>query len=521
MATTDTAPSTNGTMPAGQPQEEPTTVEMGVGIIMPFGAWGDEAELTPNMEITLEQLEQMRKKDGQARALLRLLTLPILAALKRATWEPFDDSGQEEAEFIEQMFTLPPAAGGMTKTLNRFMAELLLGISDSYSVFEEVYWSPASGPLKGKWTLRKLARRPASTITFLVDKNGGFAGVKQRTQFQGREVNVSIPAHKVLYYAANEEENPFYGVSFFLPAYYHFDKKQKLYYIAHLAAQHRAVPGRVGTLPPGSVAAQDKTAFQKALKDYGLMMAMMLPDGFNVEELGGHLAQFPWLDIIDHHNTQMSKSVLAQFLDSDENKNALVDFSGSDAEFYMLLLDAIMEDIESRINNHTIPKFIDWNFGTGLYPAFHFGAVTDQQKQAIRDVFSTLGSATTLQVTPDFMFELERKLAEVLDLELDYDELQAEFEEQKKLKLEMSQAAGKAAIEAANNPQPEAPAPGQQPPPAAPVKPGKSPAKGEKISTTATEDDVLDPPLIRLSDLAAQVLEDIQAQEADDNGDVD
>ena len=49
--------------------------------------------------------------------------------------------------------------------------------------------------------------------------------------------------------AAQEEERKFYGISFFQSAFYHYDKKVKLYYTAHLAAQRAAVGTRVGTVP--------------------------------------------------------------------------------------------------------------------------------------------------------------------------------------------------------------------------------------------------------------------------------
>ena len=39
-----------------------------------------------------------------------------------------------------------------------------------------------------------------------------------------------------LYFANDEAERPFYGVSMFESAFYHYDKKTKLYYIAHQRA---------------------------------------------------------------------------------------------------------------------------------------------------------------------------------------------------------------------------------------------------------------------------------------------
>ena len=49
---------------------------------------------------TVRQLGTMRRLDGHARALYRLLTLPIRASLTTAVFTPAND-GEEEAEFIE------------------------------------------------------------------------------------------------------------------------------------------------------------------------------------------------------------------------------------------------------------------------------------------------------------------------------------------------------------------------------------------------------------------------------------
>ena len=57
---------------------------------------------------TVRQLTAMRRLDGQARALFSLLTLPIRGALKDATFVPAE-GGEEEAEFIDKVFNLPPS----------------------------------------------------------------------------------------------------------------------------------------------------------------------------------------------------------------------------------------------------------------------------------------------------------------------------------------------------------------------------------------------------------------------------
>src|SRR6478735_6671656 len=224
---------------------------------------------------TVRQLIAMRRLDGQARALFSIMVLPIRAALQSATFVPAE-GGDEEAEFIDKVFNTAPSQGGMTVTFHRFMDYLLGALFEGFSAFEKVYWIPKFGPLKGKITLKKLAHRPSDTVTFVADKNGSFAGFRQRTVFAGKTVDAYIPPQYAFYFAAQETERRFYGVSFFQSAFPHYDAKVRLYYTAHLAAQRAAVGTRVGTVPPNASLGA-KREFQQALSNLAVAQWLMTP----------------------------------------------------------------------------------------------------------------------------------------------------------------------------------------------------------------------------------------------------
>lgn len=379
---------------------------------------------------TVSQLVAMRRLDGQARALYRLLTLPIRAALSKSKFIPAD-GGEAEAEFIELQFTLPPASGGMTVTFHKFMAQLLQGLFDGFAPFEQVYDYSKYGPLKGKYYLKKLGYRQPNTITVVETSDGHFDGFRQRAYVSGKTVDVLIPRERAFYFAAQEEENKYYGVSFFQSAFYHYDKKVKMYYIAHLAAQRAAVGTRVGTYPVNLSDIQ-KRSFAQNLSNLAVAQWMMVPEGTKVEMLkeGG---SFAFLDYINHHNNQMSKSILANFFDKDtgsgEGDKTLVNFGAPGDTMFILMLRAIMDDIANSINHYIIPPLIDWNFSGGKYPTFQWSELTDEQKALINNTFNTLASSET--VSPEFTRELEKKMAEDMGLEIDWDEVEAREEAEK------------------------------------------------------------------------------------------
>lgn len=587
-------------------QPKPTLMqEFGIGTDMPFsipysGPRAGSEQLYETLRPlgedqgpSVTQLEAMRRTDGQARALYRLITQPIKSALKNAkvissavadaqangiqqgvitpsslplsqlaaaqkagalkgasTQQPspgqlladkapvaatleddgevvelannvdrnatptdLPDAGDEEAKFIQQMLLLPPSAGGMQISFKRVIAQMLMAIFDGFAPFELVYWVPKTGPLKGKYTLQKMAYRPANTITFLTDKNGTYAGIRQRTFFQGRTIDEKIDAENCVYYAANEEERPFYGVSYFQSAFYHYDKKVKLYYIAHLAAQRAATGTRVGTMP-ANAGATNILNFQKALADLGVAQYITLPSPEWKVDVLRDGANFDFMTYINHHNSQMSKSVLATFFDqsqgSGHGESTITSSRATNGQqamtdMFVAMLKAIMDDIADVINNQLIPKFIDWNFKTPNYPKFVWGNFTDDQSSAIRDTFDKLATAgTQSNVTPEFMRALEMFEATEMGLDIDYTAVAVrEAEEDAEQKAMQAQIAmggsgpgmvgGQAkpgmpgtapgGLGNGNNPPPAISAAGQ-PPPAGSAAAVLAKAKGSALSTS-------------------------------------
>lgn len=418
-----------------KPTKSEMNQEMGVRLTgMPFSEqFADGTFLLARTGTpTVAQLSEMRKQDGQARALFRLLTMPARAAAKRMSFIPAD-GGDKEAAFAKQLYTLPSVSGGMKTPFLRVISQMLLATVDGFAPFELVYTVPKRGPLKGKITLDKIAYRPAETVSFAVTEQGDFDGLKQRTVApSGRVIDEPIDPRYSIYYACCEEENAFYGVSYFNAAFYHYDKKIKLYYLAHLAAQHRAVGARLGKYP-ANANPNEIAAFRAALQDFGLAQSVTVPDrGWSVEDLGRSLGDFPFMDFINHHNSQMSKSVLAQFLDDQQGGSSpLVSFGGQGNDMYLVLMNVIISELETLFNDWLTPRFIDWNFKSDKYPEMKFGPFSEEQKEAIKNTFDKLASAGTgANVTRKFLLELERNMAGEMGLDIEYEKLSKALDKQ-------------------------------------------------------------------------------------------
>jgi intein-like protein with splicing domain len=333
------------------------------------------------------------------------------------------------------------------------------------------------------------------------------------TFFQGRTIDVKIPRDRAFYFANSEEERPFYGISLFESAFYHYDKKVKLYFITHLAAQRAAVGTRIGTMPPNP-AAKDKVNFVNALKNLGMTQYMVVPsEDWTVTSLTeSQGSSFDYLGLINHHNSQMSKSVLAAWFDDDTGKgkseSTLVDFGTQNDETFMMMETAIMDDIASRINQYIIPRFIDWNFGSGRYPQFKFGSLTEDQQSAVQDTFDKLAAAPPGTISSEFMLGLEKKMSKVLGLDLDYASIEQKASEDADLQRKATQASLKFQAQNPGGPPPAAPGAGQSAGGNAGGSAGKSkPSSSAKLSMRDTA----------LVGLVGDVLVDVMRERAGDD----
>lgn len=474
------------------PKRAEFNYEVGTPYYLPYVTpYKGSYQVLRNDKVTIRQLEAMRRNSGQARALFRLITQPIMSALKNATIVPAEnvEGGVEEAAFIDQMLHLPPEGGGMVISFEKVMAQMLLAVFHGFSAFEMVYWVPVKGALQGKITLRKMSYRPPETLSVLVNESSEFDGYRQRTFLQGRVVDVKIPAQNCIYYAHGEEENPFYGVSMFESAWGHYDQVSRVYYLSGLAAQRSAVGLKVGTMGPNTNSA-DRKNFEAALGNLGLSPYIMLPsESWTVQALNESGRGFDFMGYINHHLNQMSKSVLAQWFDDDtgngQNGSTAVDFSRNDDSLFIMQLQTIMQGMRAVINHQVIPQFIDWNFGTEKYPTFNWGPFTDEQRAAIAVTFNTLAAAgDNMNVSDEYMHALEQSQARAQGLPIDFDAQDAKWKAEQILKDKLSQLELVQQIKAAtyppvdpNNPPVAAPPAGGAPTKKAPVK---TPSKTNK-----------------------------------------
>ena len=136
------------------------------------------------------------------------------------------------------------------------------------------------------------------------------------------------------------------------------------------------------------------------------------------------------LPFVQHHDTQMSKAVLAQVLDIGvESTSGSFNLSNTHLDIFITNLGLIGDGIAAVLNEVLVPRLIDWNFGTGNYPKIEFVPFERDTKKFITELFHRISSSRTLNASPEFMVKLEEEMSKMIGLDIDFDNMQKRIDD--------------------------------------------------------------------------------------------
>jgi len=363
---------------------------------------------------SIDSYIQMQENDGTVRAITRLFAMPIQSTpIKILPGE--NDKG--ERDFIESVFLGSQKNGGMTTPLPFVIADMTRAIFEGYRVYEKVPQIIKEGKYAGKIGWRKLAQRDARTIDVRVDSHGGFMGVHQKATFGSNTVDVDIPKEKVILFTFQRERHPFYGESILKTAYYHYDKKHKLYYLAHKKAEIDAVGLKILKLNK-PLSGPEVVAAENAVDNIGVNTRVTLPAGFELE-VNRASSGYDVMGLIEHHDTQMVLSTLAQAMQAGtKTKYAYTYGSGisNQNEFITMMLSSIMRNIEDTLNEWAIAPLIDFNYPNPSYPKIKFQPLHSSTQNYLLDIFKAIATKDPSLLTPAYVASLSNEVAEYLGI---------------------------------------------------------------------------------------------------------
>lgn len=378
-----------------------------------IGSYDEEEKIDSR---SIDSYIQMQENDGTVRAITRLFAMPIQSTPIKIL-PGNNDHG--ERDFIETIFLKSRKEGGMTTPLPFIVADMTRAIFEGYRAYEKVPEIIIDGKYAGKIGWRKLAQRDSRTISVKVDENGGFKGVHQTATFGSKTVDVDIPPEKIILFTFQKERHPYYGESILKTAYYHYDKKHKLYYLAHKKAEVDAIGLKILKLTKPAGPAEVNAA-ETAVDSIGANTRVTLPAGFELE-VNRAGSGYDVMNLIEHHDTQIVLSTLAQAIQfGTKQKYAYTYGSGitNQNEFITMMLQSIMKSIEDTLNEWAVAPLIDWNFKNGSYPKIKLQPLKSSTEAYLLEVFKAIVTKEPGMLTAEYIATLSNHVAEYLGLEV-------------------------------------------------------------------------------------------------------
>jgi hypothetical protein len=311
----------------------------------------------------IDVYDRMRRSDAQVRGTLYAITLPIRQAkwfVEPASEKPIDI---EIAERIEKnLFT------EMIITWDDFLRQALGYLTFGFSVFEKVLAVTEDN----KILLKKLAPRLQGTIyRWRINDNGQLTGIQQYVQKgdNGRYEYIDIPVEKLALFINEQEGANFEGISVLRSAYKHWYIKDELYKID--AIGHDRWSSGIPVLgEPESANDGDRSRVATILSNLHSREKSYVhkPHGWEFEMFEKSGSNESIIKSISHHNEEIAKNVLAQFINLGTSGSGSRALGESFEELFMQSLNAVAGYVSDNMNRYVIRQLVDLNWNVTEYP---------------------------------------------------------------------------------------------------------------------------------------------------------
>lgn len=376
-----------------------------------FGGTMQQQDYNPDLQAPAcyDVYDRMRLADGQVRAGLAVVKLPIL----RAHWEvePASDSAEDKmiAEICERDLR------GMTTSFAASLRQILLHLDYGSMPFEPVWEVREDGLVH----LRKLApRMPRSILKWLVDETGGFAGIQQGAVKASGWSTVDIPADKIVLFVNEQEGSNFRGTSMLRAAYKHWFYKDGHYRIDAIANERRGVGMDIGTIKAGvDNKEQVKAGLERALVTAHAHEKMYFVEDeenftYRVDTGGARGGANAIMSTIEHHDLRILRSILAEFLNMGSQSTGSLAMHKDKSSFFLMALEATSDNIAETLTTHLLRRWVGYNWRVKEYPRMKYSRLDTRDTASIAEAVSKLVTAKAL--TPGG--KTEKELRVLMDL---------------------------------------------------------------------------------------------------------
>lgn len=333
-------------------------------------------------------LDEMRRSDATVNAALDAVKLPIMGA--DFTVDPASDDAKDVA-----------VAGFVYDELHhsidwdKFLGEALTYLDFGYCVHEMVL-EPHMMNGQLRIGLEKLGYRKQTTVTAW-EMEDGKPGITQRDPM-GNVAN--IPEIKLIRLTRKQEGDNYQGISILRSAYRHWYIKDKLYKIDAVGHERHALGVLEVTTPKGATD-KDKKKMRQLARNLRANQESYLehPEGWLVQFLDNKANSMRDIEpSINHHDRQIMKNVLAQFLEiGSAGSSGTRNVSEDQSRLFELAVQQVAKQVVSTLQNTVVRALVDLNFTNVEYPTLRVSNISDDNIPVISEAIKKFVDAGVIQ----------------------------------------------------------------------------------------------------------------------------
>lgn len=352
----------------------------------------------------LKKYDEMRRSDATVAAVLLAIKLPILGSVAKIKPASDTDEDKKVADFVKAALFEK-----MEMSWQEFLRQALMHLEFGHMVFEKVFQIiDVDGKEYIGW--KKFSPRLPKSIQRW-EIAGGKPGITQIVQGEHFE----IPMEKLMVFTNNKEGENYEGISVLRSAYKHWYYKNNYYVIDSLSFEKQGVGIPVFKLPAGHDTTDKRLAsnIAKNLRANESLHVIM-PAGWEFEfaDMKGNSTRDPEKAIL-HHDRQITKSVLTQFLElGAQGGSGSRALSEDHSDLFYMGERAVAQQIADVINKQAIKELVDMNFDVTYYPKLEFVKIGRIDFEKIANAVGTLVEKGV--IIPDQM--MENYLRDQMDL---------------------------------------------------------------------------------------------------------
>jgi phage gp29-like protein len=335
--------------------------------------------------------DEMRRSDATVGASLRAVKLPIKSA------KYFTTAASEETQDVEiETFV----SWNLFERLKwkSILGEILTHLDYGFSVHEMVFGMEIVNGVE-RIVLQKIAFRKQTTITAW-EAEKGVPGVTQR--LANGDVR-HIPLNKLIVFTNEQEGDNYEGRSILRAAYKHWFYKDKLYQIDAVGHERQAL-GVVKIKYPTGATDKQRVAAKKAAANLRANEEAYIeePVGWDINFMDMKASSLKDVQpSIDHHDRQISKNVLAQFLELGAKGGSGSRATSEDhSKLFDLAGEAVAEYV-ADIMGYVIKTLVDLNFNVSEYPKMSVGKIGDENIPALAETVAKFETAGLITVSDE------------------------------------------------------------------------------------------------------------------------